>query len=42
MSGAVTLHPINQPKGPHMKGIFLWLMGVPLSVIILLYIFVFN
>jgi len=25
-----------------MKGILLWIMGVPISVIILLYIFVFN
>jgi hypothetical protein len=25
-----------------MKGLILWIMGVPISVIILLYIFVFN
>lgn len=37
----VSLVSINQ-KGLAMKGILLWLCGVPISIIILLYIFVFN
>jgi hypothetical protein len=30
---------IGQPKEDHMKGIIAWFMGVPLFVIILLYVF---
>ena len=37
---------VESAYDPHrsdmMKGLILWIMGVPISVIILLYIFVFN
>jgi hypothetical protein len=30
---------LGDKKGPSMRGVILWLLGVPISVIILLYLF---
>jgi hypothetical protein len=33
---------LQEQKERPMKGILLWLVGIPIPIIILLYIFVFN
>lgn len=38
-AGIAYLQGVVSPKGGFMRGILLWLLGVPISIIILLYLF---
>jgi hypothetical protein len=37
----MTEHPITNACGGNMRGILLWLIGIPIPIIILLYLFGF-